>query len=52
MTTFKKINVGEAFYLVENGKHFRFVKVSQTEARLVQNGIITDFSPEYGVHRA
>ena len=52
MTTFKNINVGEAFYLVENGEHFRFEKISQTEARLVENGIITDFSPEYGVHCA
>jgi hypothetical protein len=52
MTNFKNINVGEAFYLVENGEHFRFEKVSQTEALLVESGIITDFSPEYGVHRA
>ena len=52
MTTFKNINVGEAFYLVEDGEHFRFEKVSQTEACLIENGIITDFSPEYGVYRA
>lgn len=52
MTTFKNINVGEVFYLVENGEHFRFEKVSQTEARLVENGIVTDFTPDYAVYRA
>lgn len=49
MTTFKNIKIGESFYLVEDGE-YRFEKVSETEARLVENGIITDFSPEYGVH--
>jgi hypothetical protein len=46
---FKNVKIGDYFYVVEDGQENDYKKVSPTEAILADNGITTDFSPEYVV---
>jgi hypothetical protein len=52
MIAFKNIDLGELFYLVEDGVYFKYQKVSNNGAVMVEycsNGEVTEFSPEYVV---
>jgi hypothetical protein len=45
---FQDILIGDYFYLVEDGESYDHKKISASEAER-QDGVITDFSPEYAV---
>jgi hypothetical protein len=49
MDYFKNVKIGDYFFVMEDGTDNDYKKVSETEAQLAENGIATEFSPEYAV---
>jgi hypothetical protein len=52
MIAFKNIDLGELFYLVEDGVYFKYQKISNREAILIEycgSEDVTEFSTEYSV---
>jgi hypothetical protein len=45
---FRDVQIGDYFYITEDGDNYDFQKISETEAQRI-DGAVADFSPEYAV---